>query len=174
MKAPRSLSFPAIALLAAVAIFPLIGQATERVTVTFVEPENFRDFRDGVFPSPGAQDHLSAEFTSHLQTLAKRYLPEGQRLGVRFTEIDLAGDFEPWRGAEFSDIRMVRDIYAPRMELEFQLFDSAGTLVKEEKRSLIGLGYLWAGSSFNRSDPLIHDKTLLTDWFRKEFRVSTK
>lgn len=174
MKAPRSLSLLTIALLAAFAILPLVGHATERMTVTFVDPENFRDFRDGIFASPKAQDHLSAEFTSHLQSLGKRYLSEGQRLEVRITEVDLAGEFEPWRGAEFSDIRMLRDIYAPRMELAFRLFDSTEALVKEGERSLIGLGYLWASTSFNRNDPLVHDKTLLTDWFRREFRISTK
>lgn len=176
MKAPRINTLPLLSLAVALFALPVVWGAaeveSERVSVVFVEPENFRDFRDSQFQTEQIVSHLSDEFAAHVTKLAKQYLTAEQRLEVRFTDIDLAGDFEPWQGAGLHDVRIVRDIYSPRMELEFRLLDAAGAVVKEGKRSLSDLGFLWSVSSINRSDALMHDKTLLTDWFRNEFRVA--
>lgn len=176
MKAPRIHAIPLLSLAVALFALPVVWGAAEvnpaRVSVVFVEPENFRDFRDGPFQTEQIVSHLSDEFTAHVVKLAKQYLTAEQHLEVRFTDIDLAGDFEPWQGAGLQDVRIVRDIYSPRMELEFRLLDASGAVVKEGQRTLRDLGFLWTASSLNRSDALKHDKTLLTDWFRNEFRVA--
>ena len=48
-------------------------------------------------------------------------MPAGLALEIQVTNIDLAGEFEPWRGPQFDRIRIMRDIYAPRFELTFRL-----------------------------------------------------
>ncbi len=92
----------------------------------------------------------------------------GQKLTVTFTDIDLAGDFEPWRGSEGMDIRIVKDIYPPKMDLEFKLTGADGAVLKEGKRQLRDLAFM-AKLSINRNDMLRFEKALLDDWLKEDF-----
>jgi hypothetical protein len=109
------------------------------------------------------------ELKQHLVTHGAKYLAKGERLQITVTDVDLAGDFEPWRGINFQDIRIVKDIYPPRVDLEFKLLDAEGKVISEGKRQLRDLGYLM-GMAMPTSDPLRYDKEMLNDWLRQEFR----
>ena len=52
----------------------------------------------------------------YLTEVADSYIPDGCKLTMTFTDIDLAGDFEPWRGPQADDIRIIRDIYPPNFK----------------------------------------------------------
>ena len=49
----------------------------------------------------------------------EKYRAHQAEYEIRVTEVDLAGDFEPWRGPQFQDVRIVKDLYPPRVNLEF-------------------------------------------------------
>jgi hypothetical protein len=84
------------------------------------------------------------------------------------TQVDLAGDCEPWRGPQFERVRVYRDIYSPRIDLEFRVTDGEGRLVREGQRSLRDLNYLQR-ALLRPGDPLRFEKDMLRDWFRDEF-----
>jgi hypothetical protein len=143
-----------------------------RITAEYVNPEKFTDFRDGVFDTEKGRQHLMEELNDHLADLSRRAIPEGQRLEIRFTNIDLAGDYEPWRGPQFDDIRILKDIYPPRMELEYRLVDaSSGAVIRQGAEKLVDMGYLMNIARLPSQDALLHDKQMLSDWIRREFRV---
>lgn len=178
MKATSSLALCALLLGAGVASAQQQPPAApvepvESVQVTFVSPEKFSDFRDSHFPTESGVEHLSAELRKHVIRQATPHLAAGQRLEVRFLNIDLAGDFEPWRGPNFDDVRIVKDIYSPRMELEFRLLNADGSVAKEGRRDLHNLAFLMSTTTW-ANDPLRHDKDLLSDWIRREFRRAKK
>jgi hypothetical protein len=60
--------------------------------------------------------------------MGERYVPVGMQLKMKVTDIDLAGGFEPWRGPQFGAIRITREIYPPRISLEFRLIDGSGNV----------------------------------------------
>ena len=99
---------------------------------------------------------------------ADRLLPAGQRLDVTFTDIKLAGSFEPWRGPQFDDVRIVKDIYPPRIDLRFVLRGSDDQVIAEGERKLRDPGFL-TRSIANANDPLRYEKRLLDEWLRREF-----
>lgn len=136
--------------------------------VNFFEPENFTDVRDTEMGNYERTAYLDM-LRDHLRKRASNYVPPGYTLKVTFTDIDMAGEFEPWRGPRFSDIRIVKDIYPPRIELSFQLTDPQGNVVKEGKRELRDLAFLMKISGGFRDDPVRHEKALLDDWLRDEF-----
>eukprot|EP01012_Entosiphon_sulcatum_P067843 TRINITY_DN97707_c0_g1_i1.p1 TRINITY_DN97707_c0_g1~~TRINITY_DN97707_c0_g1_i1.p1 ORF type:complete len:177 (-),score=37.77 TRINITY_DN97707_c0_g1_i1:23-553(-) len=144
-------------------------KAPSPVEVSYVSSEKFTDFKDSDLANDRSREYLEDLFREHLQRAAKPYLATGQKLEVRFTDIDLAGDFEPWRGVNFHDIRIVKDIYPPRMKFDFKLTDVDGKVVAEGKRELSDLSYMM-NISIRRDDPYQHDKALLDDWLRKEFK----
>jgi hypothetical protein len=144
-----------------------------RIAVTFVQPERFTDARDGVLGSPKGTAALLTEIDRYLRTAGERYVPAGHRLDVRITNIDLAGDFEPWHGPRFDRVRFMRDIYPPRFALEFRLTDAGGAVVKEGQRVLVDQLYLSA-AALNNGEPLYCDKLLLNDWLRREFDTTAQ
>jgi hypothetical protein len=139
------------------------------IEVTFVAADKFTDVKDDHMDSERGREAVLEQIKEHLVTHGARYLAKGQRLQITVTDVDLAGDFEPWRGINFHDIRIVKDIYPPRMDLEFKLVDAEGKVVSEGKRQLRDLGYMLSLAMPN-SDPLRYDKEMLNDWLRQEFK----
>ncbi len=140
-----------------------------RVEVAFSSPEKFADVGDGYPASEMGRTGILDQIRDFLVSRASAYyVADGQKLTVTFTEIDLAGDFEPWRSGNAMDIRIVRDIYPPRMDLEFKLTGPGGAVIKEGKRQLRDLAFM-SNLSANRSDSLRYEKAMLEDWLRSEF-----
>lgn len=165
---------PLIAFLGLLAAGPALAAAgpAARVEVNFFEPQNYADAKNGSYDTDRGRDQVLAQLKEHILLIAPRYLAQGQRLVINVTNVDLAGEFEPWRGMDFDHIRIVREIYPPRMTLEFQLLDAGGNVVSSGKRDLQELGYLMT-LSLPTSDPLRYDKGMISDWMRREFRRSS-
>ena len=84
------------------------------------------------------------------------------------TDVDLAGDFEPWRGPDFTRVRVIRDIYPPRIDLDFRLIGADGRVLREGKRKLRDPGFLTTGAiGPGSTDPLRYEKRMIDRWFAK-------
>lgn len=63
---------------------------------------------------------------------------------------------------------MMRDIYPPRIDLDFTLTDANGKVLRQGSRKLRNLGYLSSGTGMgSNSDSLRYDKALLDRWLRR-------
>jgi hypothetical protein len=138
------------------------------VEVIFLHPENFTDVRDAFGASEMGREGILTQLRDYLVHQTMSCVPDGQKLTITFTDIDLAGDYEPWHGAEAMDVRVVKEIYPPKMDLEFKLTGADGKVLKEGKRQLRDLIFM-AKPYINRDDALHFEKTLLEDWLHKEF-----
>ncbi|ATC63912.1 hypothetical protein CMV30_08085 [Nibricoccus aquaticus] len=165
----------AAGLLAAVCapVFPadsaVSAEAGARVEVTFVNPEKFTDVKDSDFGTERQRDDILALLKEFLVERAPKLLPEGQVLSVTITDIDMAGDFEPWRGPKFNDVRIVKDLYPPRIDLTFKVTDASGAVVKEGTQKLRDMSFQMSASPAFSSDSLRYEKALLDGWLRSEF-----
>ncbi len=139
------------------------------VDVTFVAPEKFADVKDDSMETDRGRDALLDQLKAHLVAQGARVLAPNQRLEIKVTEVDLAGDFEPWRGPNFQDVRIVKDIYPPRVNLEFRLLDADGKVVSEGKRELRDMAFMMT-VGLSTSDALRYDKEMLSNWLRREFK----
>ena len=161
-----TLPFAAFALL--LASLAAVAAEGARVSVDWTDPARFtelrhyrssRDFRPSDWLDPLAK---------HLRTRAERMLPAGERLEVTFTDVQRAGNYEPWRGPRLNDVRIVRDIYPPRIDLRFRLLDGNGNVLREGERTLRDSAFLMRDGA-HEDDPLRFEKRLLDQWLRKEF-----
>lgn len=109
------------------------------------------------------------QLATYLVRRADALLLPGQTLDVHIDDIKLAGAFEPWRGPDAQDIRFMKDIYPPRIQLHFKLLDADGKVLREGERKLQDLAYL-QHSLPNTIDPLGYDKRLIGNWLSREFR----
>jgi Protein of unknown function (DUF3016) len=158
-------------LFAALAAAPALAWAcvgADPVDVLFDHPEKFTDVKESSFPDERTRDYLLAQLRSHLRTEAPKRIPAGSCLAIVVTDVDMAGSFEPWRGAGASDIRVFRDVYPPRIDFAFRLTDDAGTLLKEGTRKLSDMNFLSVAGT-NRRNPLDAEKRMLDAWLRREF-----
>lgn len=139
----------------------------DNVIVTFQNPDTFSDVLEN------HQNTTSTYFLNELQECiiktASRRLATGQKLLITVTDIDLAGET---RFNQPEQIRVMREIYTPRVKLKFQLLDPEGKVLKEGERSLVDRDYLMLAQRPGSSEPLFYDKQMLKDWITQEFKKS--
>lgn len=137
-----------------------------RIAVIFVQPQYFTDVRySKAEPNSVA---LLSDLHTFMCKMGGRYVPTGMQLEITVTDIDLAGDFEPWRGPQFGQVRITRDIYRPHISLEFRLTDESGSVVSAGQREISDIVYQ-ARLVRPPDDYLRYEKAILRDWFRNEF-----
>lgn len=139
------------------------------VTVVFDHPEQFTDVKDAYMPTDKGRDAILSEIREFVIERASSYLQAGWKLDVKFTEIDLAGDFEPQLGPNYSNVRIMKDIYAPRIDLEFKITGADGKVLSEGKRKLRDQNYLQRLLPPG-NDPLRYEKDILGDWLHDEIK----
>lgn len=139
------------------------------VAVSWTDPAAFSEVRLSANRREAIRGDWVHELAAHLQDVASRLLPPGERLEVVLTDIDRAGDYEPWRGGSSQDIRFMRDIHPPRVTLGFRHLAADGSVIAEGERTLSDLAYLMNAGTID-SDPLRYDKRLLERWARQQLR----
>ncbi|QXD24939.1 DUF3016 domain-containing protein [Opitutia bacterium ISCC 51] len=142
------------------------GAASAQVEVTFQEPEQFRDidYGDGN-TRRGIKVHIPI-LEKHIIKFGKRFLKEGQTLTMTVTDVDLAGDYEPWLSPDFDDIRIVKDIYPPRISFSYELKDAEGKVLKSGEENLVDMNFQYR-MRVRTHDELFYDKEMITDWMRR-------
>ena len=146
--------------------FASLGAAAATAHVEFVKPESFTDAgRD--YAGSERDDNLQ-RLSSHITAEAARRLPADERLDVWVTDVDLAGYFDP-RQTFTHEVRIVKDVYPPRIKLRFRLTRADGGTVAEGERNLTDRNFLTRAQRYPL-DGLGYEKTMLDNWFREEFR----
>lgn len=142
--------------------------AGSRVHVSYANPQNFSENRQY-----GSQDRFNnldylGPLKAYLVKHATAMLGPGQQLDITITDIKLAGGYEPWLSLEMSHVRIMRNRYPPRIDLQFKWIGSDGKVLREGSRKLRNLGYLYNGMvSPGDNDSLRYDKALLGNWLRR-------
>jgi hypothetical protein len=145
---------------------------TARAEVIFDHPEKFTDVKDSTMPSDKGTAAILATLSDYLILQAKYFVPAGSKLTLTFTDIDLAGEFEPWRGPDFDDIRIVKPIYPPHFKFHFALADATGRVISEGQEDLLDMAFD-SRITLDRQDPLRYEKEILKDWMRRQLRGSS-
>lgn len=161
---------------AVLAAMPCVGlsdvatkKPTAKVEVVFEKPDTFADVKDSTMGSERDRTAILGMMEEFLVETAPRTLASDQTLVVTITNVDMAGEFEPWHGPQFDNVRIVKDIYPPRISLSFKLTDAAGVVVKEGKRELRDMSFMLTSSPFFAQDSLRYEKSMLNDWLRMDF-----
>jgi len=148
------------------------AQAPPVVETRFENPRRFTDFRVDRWRDPRQTQALAEELRKWLAHEGPNFLPAGTKLTVTITDVDMAGEFESWRGPNAYDIRIVREMYPSRVSLAFSLADADGKVLQEGERKLVS-GFLFNGSLQGGDGPLRFEKVLLRDWMAREFSART-
>jgi hypothetical protein len=149
-----------------------VPAAAERVTVTMANPEAFKDFKATCVGMDALTRGMLADLSQFIRANGARYLPAGGALEITVTNVDMAGELETWRGPQACSVRVMLDLYAPRVVLDFRLTDRDDKVVSAGHRDLGDPLYLTRAVMLS-TDPLRYEKNLLLDWLQKEFSSRT-
>jgi hypothetical protein len=150
--------------LVVVLISAVTAQAAQ-VEVKWTNPDKYSDIDAGQEHRQHFKDRTFKAFEKHFAKMAEA-LPEQQKLFFDITNLDLAGDVN-FGGTK--RIRIIKDIFFPRMEFSYQLSNADNTVVKSAEVSLKDMGFLMHNSFRYRNKSLSYEKDMLDDWFRMTF-----
>ncbi|WP_076997771.1 DUF3016 domain-containing protein [Variovorax sp. KK3] len=154
--------------IAAACLFVLSASAVAQpagLTVSFIHPESYTDAAySRSFPSEKDRAEVMRDIERHLQSLASRTLPPGDALRIEVLDVDLAGHFEPWRAPSAADLRVMRGVTWPRMQLRYTLTQGGQVVASGEER-IADQNYLLTVNRYSTSDRLRYEKAMLDDWF---------
>jgi len=137
------------------------------VGVRWTDPAQFTELRSSHNRWEAQRGDWVADLARHLRSSAGDRLQPGQTMDITITDIKRAGSFEPWMGVNYANVRVMRDIYIPRMTLEMRVTDADGRVLAEGERRLSDMNYLRGPQSI-RSDNLQYEKRMIDDWVRRE------
>lgn len=138
------------------------------VEVSFVAPEKFRDARADGRGRRNAPNPVLDDFSRFLAKEGPRHLAAGQTLVIRFTDIDLAGDIEPTTHPDLRDIRVIKPVYPPRLDFDWELRDAGGAVVRQGQERLRDLGFNLDSAALG-NDRLRYEQRLLRRWLGRTF-----
>lgn len=146
----------------------LASNADSPVKVSWTDPAQFTDIRYSRNRWEAERGNWVSDLAGHFQKTAAKRLPEGQRLQVTITDIKRAGDYEPWHGPRMDDVRIVKDIYPPRLSFSWIRTDASGRVLDQGEKKLVDTAFLMSGTMLGDSDPLRYEKRMIDDWVRRE------
>jgi len=101
-----------------------------------------------------------------------QHLNEGASLVIKFVDIDMAGEIQPWRNTANSDIRYIEDIYIPRMTLSYTL-SKDGEVISEGESKVSDMDYLFGANKIrSNSETFYYEMELIEDFIRDLNRKS--
>jgi hypothetical protein len=152
-------------------ILPVIASAGT-IEAQYGDVNDFTDFSVYGLSEEKTLKIFKAELEKTLESLAKKYLAEDETLTIQFTDIDMAGDIQPWRNTHNADIRYVEAVYPPRLKFTYTLKNADGEVLDEGEASISDLAFqMDTTASFRaNSENFYYETSLLRDWMRKTFR----
>ncbi|HEU0276312.1 MAG TPA: DUF3016 domain-containing protein [Rhodanobacteraceae bacterium] len=138
-----------------------------RVSVHYQDPHEFTESREAGFTHEYNHGDYLQRLQKFLIARATPMVAPGDHLAITFTNIKLAGGYEPWLGPRWNDVRFMRNRYPPRFDLNFKLTAADGQVIREGTRKLVDYSYLMNSGATGSSDALRYDKALLARWLSR-------
>ncbi|MGQ0592129.1 MAG: DUF3016 domain-containing protein [Gammaproteobacteria bacterium] len=157
-------------MMAWLAFAPWPLSATEALRVHFVEPERYTDVGLSGSTTERIRTYVLGELERYLKELAGRALLPSHTLEITVFDLDMAGEYEPWRVPNLTNTRFIRDVYRPRIDLGYVWRDEYGRALAERRERVSDLNYLMlADPYYTYNDPLRYEKAMLRRWFDERF-----
>lgn len=136
------------------------------VKVEYKDYKKFTDMKPANEARGAFEKRTMASFDKIFAGLAKD-LPEGYSWNVTVTDIDLAGDVNHMYTQTGQQIRVIKDLFVPRINFSYTLLDQNKVMVAEEKElKLKDMGFMSRSTANQSSGPFEYEKVMLERWFK--------
>ena len=150
----------------ALALLAVASAAAGEVKVEYKDYKKFSDMKPANEPRGSYEKRTMVSFDKIFADLAKD-LPEGYSWNVVVTDIDLAGDVNHMFTQTGQQIRVIKEIFIPRINFSYTLLDQSKAIVAEEKDlKLKDMGFMTRTNSSRADRAFEYEKVMLERWFK--------
>ena len=146
--------------------------AQTEVEIEWVKPEKYRDVRSSNESRKRFRENTFEHIGEYISKLALA-LPDNNKLLIKVSDLDLAGRVWPASfiglGMGGADVRVVKSIDIPRINVSYQLLDTSGQVLQEAEVKLKDMSFLDRSNYSFRNEALRYEKNMLKRWFNQEF-----
>lgn len=135
------------------------------VKITWQKVDNFRDVKAVGDIQSRYELRTFETLTKSLNKTASKAFKPNQKLEMVVTDVDLAGDVRPTFGATPNDIRVVKDLYPPRMTFSYKVLEGEQVIVAGDEK-LRDMGFMQTVGVTN-DKPLRYEIKMLDEWLKK-------
>ncbi|SEL19669.1 Protein of unknown function [Colwellia chukchiensis] len=139
-------------------------QAAE-VEVKWTNPDKYTDIDAGEEHRKHFKARVFKSFEEHFVKMAA-LLPAQHKLVLDITDVDLAGDVN-FGGTR--RIRIVKELFFPRLEFNYQLLNADNSVVKSAEVALKDMSFLMHSGLKYRSKSFGYEKEMFDKWFYNTF-----
>lgn len=134
------------------------------------DPDTFADIRAGqTMGQAKFEERVLKDITGYFQAGAERYLPEGQTLFVHIQDLDLAGEVEYFHNNFPHGLRVIRNLYFPRLKFSYEVRDADDRILQSGDENLRDLRARYL--AWQRDDkPMFYEERMIREWFQEAFR----
>ncbi|RTR31187.1 DUF3016 domain-containing protein [Shewanella atlantica] len=135
------------------------------VKIEWQEPKNFRDVKAVGDIQSRYEKRTFELLTKNLNKEAGKTLKSEQKLEMLVTDLDLAGDVRPTFGATMNDIRLVEELYPPRITFSYKILEGDKVIMAGDEK-LTDMGFMQrVGRASDK--PMRYESKMLADWLKK-------
>ena len=138
------------------------------VSVTWKQPESFRDVRTTAGSQQRYQELIFEILTEQFSDMAKIFLAPEQTLFIEVIDLDLAGETRrsSTTGRQF---RILTGVTPPAISFNYKIIQGE-EIIKSDNVRLTDLNYQSSVSGIYGDGVLIYEKQLIRDWASKELK----
>ncbi|MCG9730258.1 DUF3016 domain-containing protein [Shewanella sp. Isolate13] len=134
------------------------------VKVEWQDPNSFRDIRSSGDIQSRFETRTFDQLTKNLNKEASKVLKPDQKLEMVVTDLDLAGDVRPTFGATTNDLRVVKDIYPPRITFSYKVIEGDQVIIAGDEK-LTDMNFMHSINKMNNK-PYRYENEMLTSWLK--------
>ena len=135
------------------------------VKIEWQNPKKFRDIKTSNELQSRFENRLFETLTKNINKQAEKVLKPGQKLEMQVSDVDLAGDMRPTFGATSGDIRIVKDLYPPRVIFTYKITQGEKVVIAGDV-TLRDMSFMSNSQGFNEK-PFHYESNLFNDWLQK-------
>jgi hypothetical protein len=138
--------------------------------VTWQDPEKYSDIKASQERQDRFQEKLFKHFDKVFADLAAQ-LPNDSKLEITITDFDLAGEIIPRAGSSFNEIRIIKEIYSPK--ITFNYVYTHKDQVISSTVNLRDMNYMSGITRSSHSAEFEYEEKMLKKWFAKQQKNQT-
>ena len=141
------------------------------VKVTWQDPDKYTDIRPGNESRDSFRAQVFEELGKVFTELGKK-LPDDVQWNVTVTDLDLAGEVRPMMRPGGNDIRVIKDIYWPRMSFNYTMTNAKGESSAEGTEDRSDMSFMMNRSINTGNGNFQYESRMIEDWFQKQLKSS--
>lgn len=135
------------------------------VKVEWQDPASYRDIKSSNELQSRFENRFFETITKNINKKAEKTLKPNQKLVMQVSDVDLAGDMRPTFGVTTGDLRVVKELYPPRMTFTYQILEGEQVIMAGDEK-LTDMGFMQRLNRVNER-PFQAETTMIDNWLTR-------